>query len=90
VHDAIGRIAEYTANLTEESFAASTLVQDAIIRQVQIIGAAAARLSEGFSCSELAAAADEGHAQPAGPRVRYGKSRSGLGNGQKALPGLKA
>lgn len=48
IRDAIARVQEYTNSLDAQAFAASTLVQDAVIRQVQIIGEASARLSDRF------------------------------------------
>ena len=48
MRDAITRVQEYTNSLDAQAFADSTLVQDAVIRQVQIIGEASARLSDRF------------------------------------------
>ena len=43
--DAISRIELYVHGLTEEAFSLNTLVQDAVIRQIEIIGEAAKRIS---------------------------------------------
>ena len=43
--DAIQRIQEYTTGIDYEAFGASTLVQDGVIRQIEIIGEAARRVS---------------------------------------------
>jgi uncharacterized protein with HEPN domain len=41
--ESIDAIAEYTSNLDENTFRAARLVQDAVLRRLQIIGEAAAR-----------------------------------------------
>jgi uncharacterized protein with HEPN domain len=46
--DAIGRIRSYVADLDEDVFLASPMVQDAVVRQLLIIGEAARHLSDGF------------------------------------------
>jgi len=43
--DAISRIEEYVQNLVYEDFMANHLVQDGVIRQIEIIGEAAKNLS---------------------------------------------
>lgn len=43
---AIDKIQAYTKGLSEESFQNSTLVQDAVVRQFEIIGEATKRLSK--------------------------------------------
>jgi uncharacterized protein with HEPN domain len=43
--DAISRIEEYLQGVTEEAFYQQPLVQDGVIRQLEIIGEAAKRLS---------------------------------------------
>jgi uncharacterized protein with HEPN domain len=43
--EAIQRIFDYTAGLTYEQFLTNTMVQDAVIRNLQIIGEAAKQLS---------------------------------------------
>lgn len=45
VLDAISRIEEYTRGFSRKQFIASTLVQDAVIRQIEIIGEASKRIS---------------------------------------------
>ena len=45
IEDSIEKIQSYTKGLTEESFQNSTLVQDAVVRQFEIIGEATKRLS---------------------------------------------
>jgi uncharacterized protein with HEPN domain len=44
--EAADRVFEYTANMSEEQFVASTIVQDAVIRNIEIIGEAANNLLE--------------------------------------------
>ncbi len=46
--DAVRRISEYTKDATYESFAASHLIQDGVIRQIEIIGEASKSLSQTF------------------------------------------
>lgn len=43
--DAISRIEEYTINVNEDEFYRVTLIQDGVIRQLEIIGEATKRLS---------------------------------------------
>jgi uncharacterized protein with HEPN domain len=45
---ALNKIEQYTANVDQEEFAANTMQQDAVIRQLQVIGEAAAQLSHTF------------------------------------------
>ena len=47
IMDAIERIGEYTSDMMYEEFSENHLVQDGVIRQIEIIGEAAKRLSEG-------------------------------------------
>ena len=44
--DAIGKIEEYLEGSTEKAFYKNTLIQDGVIRQIQIIGEAVKRLSD--------------------------------------------
>ncbi len=44
--DAINKIQEYTKNMDYEGFRASSLVQDGVIRQLEIIGEATKNLSQ--------------------------------------------
>ena len=44
--DAIGRIEEYTQGITEEEFYQQYLIQDGVIRQLEIIGEATKQLSK--------------------------------------------
>ena len=46
ITEAIGRIKEYTANMSEESFALDHKTQDAVIRNLEIIGEAARNLPD--------------------------------------------
>lgn len=46
--DAIGRIEAYLRDVDQDHFQATPVVQDAVIRQLEIIGEAAKRLSSGF------------------------------------------
>ncbi len=43
--DAIAKIESYLEGVDEQSFRASSLVQDGVIRQIQIVGEAAKRIS---------------------------------------------
>jgi uncharacterized protein with HEPN domain len=43
--DAIGAVGEYLTGVDEETFRATRLIQDGVIRQIQIIGEAAKRVS---------------------------------------------
>lgn len=44
--DAVSRIEEYTEDMKREDFMSSNLHQDAVIRQVEVIGEAARKVSE--------------------------------------------
>ncbi len=44
--DAVSRIDEYTEDMKREDFMSSNLHQDAVIRQVEVIGEAARKVSE--------------------------------------------
>jgi uncharacterized protein with HEPN domain len=44
VLDAVGRIEQYTDGVNEQAFHASTLIQDGVIRQLEIVGEAVKRL----------------------------------------------
>lgn len=44
--DAIDRIAEYVADLEEEAFLDDRILQDAVVRQLEILGEAAGRVSK--------------------------------------------
>lgn len=44
--DAIGRIEDYTSGIDQASFSGSTLLQDAVYRQLEIIGEASRRVSD--------------------------------------------
>ncbi len=46
IRDAIARIQQYTRGVSKTSFLRESLVQDAVIRQIEIIGEAARRVSE--------------------------------------------
>lgn len=46
--DAITRIEEYLSGVSEEAFTKTPLVQDGIIRQIEIIGEAAKKISSGL------------------------------------------
>ena len=45
VLDAINKIGEFTANISYENFVKNDLIQSAVIRQIEIIGEAANKLS---------------------------------------------
>jgi uncharacterized protein with HEPN domain len=46
--DAIHRVEEYTQNIEYKDFIKNHLIQDGVIRQIEIIGEAAKRLSNGI------------------------------------------
>lgn len=46
--EALQQIAEYTISLDYEAFRSRRMVQDAVIRQFEIIGEATKNLSDGF------------------------------------------
>jgi uncharacterized protein with HEPN domain len=46
IRDSIVRIERYTSGMDEAKFSTNELVQDAVIRQLQIIGEAAKKLSD--------------------------------------------
>jgi uncharacterized protein with HEPN domain len=48
IQDAIGRIESYLRGVDESRFKEQTLIQDAVIRQIEIIGEAVKRLSNTF------------------------------------------
>lgn len=48
IQGAINKIEEYTINISFESFQSDNMRQDAIIRQFEIIGEAASRISKDF------------------------------------------
>ena len=45
IADAIDRIEKYTSDVDEKTFLTNSLIQDAVIRQLEIVGEAAKRLS---------------------------------------------
>ncbi|MEX0891717.1 MAG: DUF86 domain-containing protein [Gemmatimonadota bacterium] len=48
IRDSIARIESYLVDVSEETFLATPLIQDGVIRQIQIIGEAAKRISLDF------------------------------------------
>jgi uncharacterized protein with HEPN domain len=48
IAEAIGRIQRYTGSMDEAAFAANALVQDAVIRNLEIIGEASRNIERGF------------------------------------------
>ena len=46
--DAIGLIEEYTGGMSENEFLSNSLVHDAVVRQIEIIGEAARNISQQF------------------------------------------
>jgi len=48
IRDSIDRVASYIGGVSEAEFLSTPLVQDAVIRQIQIIGEAASKLSRAF------------------------------------------
>ena len=55
IRDAIARVEEYLQGVDEAEFRKSSLIQDAVIRQIEIIGEAVKRLSSQFrsSCPDI-------------------------------------
>jgi uncharacterized protein with HEPN domain len=51
IRDATTRIEEYIQNTDEAAFKKQTLIQDGVIRQIEIIGEAVKRLSSSFKTS---------------------------------------
>jgi uncharacterized protein with HEPN domain len=51
IRDAIRRVEEYTKGIDEPSFSKNTLIQDGVIRQLEIIGEAVKRLSPAYRSS---------------------------------------
>ncbi len=43
--DSIGKIEDYTADISEKEFKGNSLIQDAVIRQIEIIGEACKQVS---------------------------------------------
>lgn len=48
IRDSIKKINEYCEEITERDFKQKTIIQDAVIRQIEIIGEAASKLSANF------------------------------------------
>jgi uncharacterized protein with HEPN domain len=46
IRDAISKIGSYTKKVSETSFRKNTIIQDAVIRQIEIMGEATKRLSD--------------------------------------------
>jgi uncharacterized protein with HEPN domain len=55
--DAVGRVRSYTAGLTEDDFLRSPLIQDAVIRNLEVVGEACRNVLQHHG--EFAAAHDE-------------------------------
>lgn len=51
--DAIAKIEKYVNGMTYQQFAADDLVQDGVVRELEIIGESAKRLSESFKANAL-------------------------------------
>jgi uncharacterized protein with HEPN domain len=51
--DAIDKIEEYSAGMDRAAFQASPMTQDAVIRQLEIIGEATKRLSQGLRSASV-------------------------------------
>jgi len=49
IRQAIDRIDEYLAGVTRERFLADRMLQDAVIRNIEIVGEAARKVSDGFT-----------------------------------------
>lgn len=48
IRDSINKIHDYSKGLSDTEFKQKTIIQDAVIRHIEIIGEASAKLSEGF------------------------------------------
>lgn len=48
IRDSINKIYEYTESISEEVFKSKSIYQDSVIRQIEIIGEAASKLSNSF------------------------------------------
>jgi uncharacterized protein with HEPN domain len=48
IRDSINKILDYSAEICEQDFKQRTIIQDAIIRQIEIIGEASSKLSNSF------------------------------------------
>jgi len=48
IHDCMSKIKDYTKDLNQESFLNNSLIQDAVIRNLEIIGEATKHLDEEF------------------------------------------
>lgn len=46
--EAVAQIEEYVAGVSEEAFFRERLIQDAVVRQLEVVGEASRRLSEDF------------------------------------------
>ena len=49
IRDSINKILEYTVRTDIESFKSNSMMQDAVIRQIEIIGEASSKLTKSFS-----------------------------------------
>jgi uncharacterized protein with HEPN domain len=48
IRDSINKIIEYCEDINEDNFGSKTIIQDAVIRQIEIIGEASSKLSKEF------------------------------------------
>ncbi len=48
IRDSINKILQYTKNISHDEFKNNTMIQDAVIRQIEIIGEASKNLPEEF------------------------------------------
>ena len=46
IRDSINKILQYTYNISHDEFNANTMIQDAVVRQIEIIGEASKNISE--------------------------------------------
>ena len=92
IQDAISKIQRFTAGKSESDFAADELLHDAVIRNLEVIGEAVAKLSPGLRSSH----ADVPWVDIAGMRNRliHGYMTVNLGivwsTVEKVLPGFQA
>jgi len=48
IRDSIDKISLYTQNISQDTFINNTMIQDAVLRQIEVIGEASRNISEDF------------------------------------------
>ena len=59
--DAIESIEEYTKGMSENEFLSDSMVHDAVVRQIEIIGEAARNVSDQFQIPQITLGKDDWH-----------------------------